>query len=100
MLSVLGAGEASALFMLASSLCIAQASAEGLPAGPTEHKDTNHKGETKVQLCYSIQKPCDTSAAYYSFSGKSQHSFLETSRKTLSSKATQLSLGAGGSEMS
>lgn len=43
MVSVLGAGEASTLFMLASSLCIAQASAEGLPAGPTEHKDTNHK---------------------------------------------------------
>lgn len=43
MVSVLGAGESSALFMLASSLCMAQASAEGLPAGPTEHKDTNHK---------------------------------------------------------
>lgn len=32
MVSVLGAGESSALFMLASSLCMAEASAEGLPA--------------------------------------------------------------------
>lgn len=32
MVSVLGAGKVSALFMLASSLCIAEASAEGLPA--------------------------------------------------------------------
>lgn len=49
MVSVLGAGEVSALFMLASSLCIAEASTEGLPAAPTKHKDTNHTGAAVLQ---------------------------------------------------
>jgi len=58
MVSVLGVGEASALFMLASSLCIAQASAEGLPAGPKEHKDssqTNHKQCTGAAVLQNTQ---------------------------------------------
>lgn len=61
MASVLGVGEGS-LFILASSLCIAEASAEGLPAGPTQHKETITNG-AQVQLCYSIQKTCETQQA-------------------------------------
>lgn len=62
MASVLGVGEGSALFILASSLCIAEASAEGLPAGPTQHKETITNG-AQVQLCYSIQKARETQQA-------------------------------------
>ncbi len=71
MVSVLGAGESSALFMLASSLCMAEASAEGLPAGPIEHKD---KSQT-VHRCSTIQKACDTKQVQliYNFLGKTQH---------------------------
>lgn len=59
MVSVLVVGEGSALFILASSLCKAEVSAEGLPAGPTEHKETITNG-AHVQLFYSIQKTCET----------------------------------------
>lgn len=68
MVSVLGAGESSALFMLASSLCMAEASAEGLPAGPTEHKDTNHKQCTGAAVLHYTKGLCHkTSAAHLQF---------------------------------
>lgn len=75
MVSVLGAGEGSALFMLASSLCMAEASAEGLPAAPTEHKDTYHKQCTGAAVLHYTLKACDIQQVQliYNFSGKTQH---------------------------
>lgn len=58
MAHVLGEGEGSALFILASSLCIAEASAELLPAGPTQQQKNNHKCCTGAAVLQYTKQAC------------------------------------------